>query len=46
MRILLVEDELRLADALRAVLEWERFVVAHADRFETAREAATLACCR
>lgn len=44
MRILLVEDELQLAEALRAALERERFVVDHADRVATAREAAMTAC--
>ncbi|WP_083595055.1 response regulator transcription factor [Aurantimonas sp. 22II-16-19i] len=40
MRILLVEDELQLAEALRAALERERFIVDHADRLASAREAA------
>lgn len=43
MRILLVEDELQLAETLRAALERERFIVDHADRLATAREAAMLA---
>lgn len=43
VRILLVEDELQLAETLRAVLERERFVVDHADRLATAREASMLA---
>lgn len=43
MRILLVEDEAELAGTLRSVLERERFVVDHADRLATAREAAALA---
>ncbi|CAD5248643.1 MULTISPECIES: response regulator transcription factor [Halomonadaceae] len=43
VRILLVEDELQLAETLRAVLERERFVVDHADRLATAREALMLA---
>jgi DNA-binding response OmpR family regulator len=42
MRILLVEDELRLADSLRKVLERERFVVDHADGVEAARDASRL----
>jgi DNA-binding response OmpR family regulator len=40
MRILLVEDEPRLAEALRAVLERERFIVDHAADLEAAREAS------
>lgn len=43
MRILLVEDELQLAETLRAALERERFIVDHADRLATAREAVMLA---
>lgn len=43
MRILLVEDEPQMAGTLRAALERERFVVDHADRLATAREAAALA---
>lgn len=43
MRILLVEDELRLAGALTTALERERFVVDHMDCLATAREAATSA---
>lgn len=42
MRILLVEDELRLAHSLRKVLERERFVVDHADGVEAARDASRL----
>jgi DNA-binding response OmpR family regulator len=42
MRILLVEDELRLADSLRKVLERERFVVDHADGLGAARDASRL----
>ncbi|PCD01316.1 DNA-binding response regulator [Halopseudomonas pelagia] len=42
MRILLVEDELQLAETLRAALERERFIVDHADRLASAREAALL----
>lgn len=40
MRILLVEDEPRLAESLRAVLERERFIVDHAGGLEAAREAS------
>ncbi|UST79626.1 response regulator [Pseudomonas siliginis] len=43
MRILLIEDELQLADTLRVALERERFIVDHADRLATARVAAMLA---
>lgn len=43
MRILLIEDEPRLAEALCAVLRKERFVVDHADRLATAREAGLMA---
>lgn len=43
MRILLVEDELRLAESLRTFLERERFVVDHVDGLATAREAARMA---
>jgi DNA-binding response OmpR family regulator len=39
VRILLVEDELELAAALRSALETERFVVDHADRIAIARES-------
>ncbi|WP_218838539.1 response regulator transcription factor [Halopseudomonas pelagia] len=42
VRILLVEDELQLAETLRAALERERFIVDHADRLASAREAALL----
>lgn len=42
MRILLVEDELRLADSLRKILERERFIVDHADGLEAARDASRL----
>lgn len=42
MRILLVEDEPRLAESLRVVLERERFIVDHADGLEAAREASKL----
>jgi DNA-binding response OmpR family regulator len=40
MRILLVEDEPRLVESLRAVLERERFIVDHAGGLEAAREAS------
>ncbi|WP_083005143.1 response regulator transcription factor [Halomonas sp. GT] len=43
MRILLVEDELQLADMLCATLEKELFIVDHAHSLATAQEAATLA---
>lgn len=43
MRILLIEDELRLAESLGKALERERFVVDHADRLATAKEAALVA---
>lgn len=43
MRILLIEDELQLADTLRLALERERFIVDHADRLATARVAVMLA---
>jgi DNA-binding response OmpR family regulator len=42
MRILLVEDEPRLAESLRAVLERERFIVDHADGLEAARDATAV----
>lgn len=42
MRLLLVEDEPRLAESLRAVLERERFIVDHADSLAAARDAAML----
>lgn len=42
MRLLLVEDEPRLAESLRAVLERERFIVDHAGSLEAARDAAML----
>lgn len=42
MRLLLVEDEPRLAESLKAVLERERFIVDHADSLEAARDAAML----
>ena len=42
MRILLVEDEPRLAESLRKVLERERFIVDHASRVASAREASKL----
>lgn len=40
MRILLIEDELEFAGALRTALERERFVVDHLDRLADAVEAA------
>lgn len=40
MRVLLIEDELELAETLRGAMERERFVVDHADRLDVAREAA------
>lgn len=40
MRILLVEDEMEMAAALRSVLEREGFVVDHVHSFADAREAA------
>lgn len=42
MKILLIEDELELADTLCGALTRERFVVDHADRIEVAREAARM----
>lgn len=43
MRVLLIEDELQLAETLRGAMERERFIVDHADRLAVAREAALLA---
>lgn len=43
MKVLLIEDELELAETLRGALERERFVVDHVDRLTAAREAALLA---
>lgn len=43
MRVLLIEDELQLAETLRGALERESFIVDHADRLTVAREAALLA---
>lgn len=40
MRILLVEDEVGLADNVRGALERERYVVDHAEALATAEEAA------
>lgn len=40
MRVLLIEDELELAQTVRGAMERERFVVDHADRLDAAREAA------
>lgn len=42
MKILLIEDEIELADTLRGALTKERFVVDHADRIVVAREAARM----
>jgi DNA-binding response OmpR family regulator len=42
VRVLLIEDELQLAETLRGAMERERFVVDHADRLSVAREAARL----
>lgn len=42
MRILLIEDELELAGALRTALERERFVVDHLDRLADAVEGARM----
>ncbi|GGK52842.1 DNA-binding response regulator [Salinarimonas ramus] len=42
MRIILIEDELRLAESIRKVLERERFVVDHVDCLATAREAGLI----
>lgn len=41
MRILLIEDEVEFAGALRGALERELFVVDHLDRLEMAHEAIT-----
>lgn len=43
MRVLLIEDELELAAALRGAMERERFIVDHADSLLVAQEAAQLA---
>ncbi len=43
MRILLIEDEPRLAETVCAVLKRERFIVDHADRLATAQEAVLMA---
>ncbi len=42
MKILLIEDEIELADTLLGALTKERFVVDHADRIVVAREAARM----
>lgn len=42
MRILLIEDESRLAESVCAVLRKERFVVDHVDRLATASEAGLM----
>lgn len=39
VRILLLEDEIELADTLRGALQRERFIVDHVDQLELAREA-------
>lgn len=43
VRILLIEDEPRLAESVCAVLRKERFVVDHVDRLSTAKEASQMA---
>ncbi len=43
MRLLLIEDELQLAETLRHAMERERFIVDHAHSLAVAREAAMLA---
>lgn len=43
MRVLLIEDELELAAALRGAMERERFIVDHAGSLMVAQEAAQLA---
>lgn len=43
VRILLIEDEPRLAESVCAVLRKERFVVDHVDRLATAKEACLMA---
>jgi DNA-binding response OmpR family regulator len=43
VRVLLIEDELQLAETLRGAMERERFIVDHADRLAVAREAALMA---
>jgi two-component system OmpR family response regulator len=40
MRVLLIEDEIALADAVRGALEHERFIVDHVDTIVIAEEAA------
>lgn len=42
MRVLLVEDEVRLADTLASVMRRERFIVDQADNLETATEAVAI----
>lgn len=42
VKILLIEDELQLAESLRTVLERERFVVDHAAGLSAAREAGMM----
>jgi DNA-binding response OmpR family regulator len=43
MRILLIEDELRLADALKSALQRERFVVDHVSGLDATRDAIAIA---
>lgn len=43
MRILLIEDEPRLAESLKVMLERERFVVDYADGIRSGREAGAMA---
>jgi DNA-binding response OmpR family regulator len=43
MRILLIEDELRLAEALKSTLQRERFVVDHVSGLDAARDAIAIA---
>jgi DNA-binding response OmpR family regulator len=43
VRILLIEDELRLAESVCAVLNKERLIVDHVDRLATAQEAVLMA---
>lgn len=43
MRILLIEDELQLAESVCAVLNKERLIVDHVDRLATAQEAVLMA---
>lgn len=43
MRILLIEDELRLAEALKSALQRERFIVDHVSGLDAARDAIAIA---